>query len=187
MDQQERIGGRRKTGPALGMIIASIGCVGVLVVGALGALGFFAFGSVNYVRPSAQRSVCLSNMKQLAAGLMMYCQDYDGKFPIAARWDTDLMPYIKNTNVLRCPSRPSMNGYAFNSRLSGVDSNHLASSAAVPMLFESSVGSPGTADPLTSFLMPHDGSGAIAFADGHVKLVTTAPKATFTLSKPAGK
>lgn len=188
MDQGDRVGGRRKAGPGVGMMIALAGCFVVVILAVIGGLGFLWLGgSVNYARPAAQRAACASNMKQLAAGLMMYCQDYDGKFPVAARWDTDVMPYIKNMTVLRCPARPVPNGYAFNSRLSTVDSTRLANAANVPMFFESSMGSPGTADPLTSFLAPHNGNGGVAYADGHVQFVTKAPAATFKLTKQGGK
>jgi prepilin-type processing-associated H-X9-DG protein len=170
------------------MMIALAGCFVVAILAVIGGLGFvWLGGSVNYARPAAQRASCSSNMKQLAMGMLMYCQDYDGKFPIAARWDTDLMPYIKNMTVFRCPGRPVPNGYAFNSRLSGVDSTRLASAATVPMLFESSMGSPGTADALTSFVAPHNGNGGVAYADGHVQFVTKAPVATFKLTKQGGK
>jgi prepilin-type processing-associated H-X9-DG protein len=187
MDQEDRIGGRRKAGPGAGMMVALAGCFAVLVVAAMGSIGFLWLGNVNVARPAAQRASCMSNMKQLATGLLMYSQDYDGKFPIAARWDTDVMPYIKNMTILRCPARPVPNGYAFNSRLSGVDSALFSNAANVPMLFESSMGSPGTADPLTSFVAPHNGNGGVSYADGHVAFVTTAPSATFKMTKPSGK
>jgi prepilin-type processing-associated H-X9-DG protein len=184
MDQGERLGGRRKAGPIAGMLATATGCLMVLIVVALAA---FLFPVVNGPRPSAQRASCSSNVKQLAMGLMMYCQDYDGKFPIAARWDTDVMPYIKNVTILRCPARQLPNGYAFNSKLSEADSSLLSSPESVPMLFESSSGSPGTADPLTSFVAPHNGNGCIAWADGHVTFVTAAPSPAVKLKKAGGK
>ncbi len=184
--EQERLGGRRKAGAGVGMMLATAaGCLLVLIVVALLA---FLFPVVNFGnRPAAQRSTCSSNMKQLATALLMYSQDYDGRFPIAGRWDTDLMPYIKNAAVLRCPARAMPSGYAFNSNLSGIDSSRLIAAANVPMIFESSLGSPGTADPLTSFLTPHNGNGGVGYADGRVKFVPTAPSAAVKLTKQGGK
>jgi prepilin-type processing-associated H-X9-DG protein len=183
MEQEDRIGGRRKAGIGAGLTAGAFSCLMLMILVVIA----FLFPTVNYARPAARRSACMSNMKQLANALMMYCQDYDGRFPIARRWDTDLMPYIKDMRLFRCPARPSPNAYGFNSKLSGIDSSRLANPPGVTMLFESSMGSPGTADTLTSFLTPHDGMGGVAYADGHVKMVTTAPPATIKLKKKNGK
>src|SRR5687767_12233270 len=34
-------------------------------------------------RRSAYRATCLSNLRQVGAGLMLYVQDHDGRYPIA--------------------------------------------------------------------------------------------------------
>jgi prepilin-type processing-associated H-X9-DG protein len=181
-DDGSRIGGQKKPGIAAGLLIGLAGCLSLLLIVVFGA-GLLFYSSTQMAGFAAKRAACTSNMKQLAMAMLMYSQDYDGKFPIAARWDVDIQPYIKNTVVLRCPARPYPNGYAFNSLLSGVDSNRLVSPASVPMLFESSSGSPGTSDPLTTFFLAHDDQGGVAWADGHVTLVPTAPSSAVKLSK----
>jgi prepilin-type processing-associated H-X9-DG protein len=64
-------------------------------------------------------SACLSNMRQIATGLMMYAQDYDETLPYirfhcpgATRgsrcyvWKNAIRPYLKSLEVLACPSNP---------------------------------------------------------------------------------
>ncbi|MCC6729132.1 MAG: DUF1559 domain-containing protein [Chthonomonadales bacterium] len=69
-------------------------------------------------REKARQASCLSNLKQTSLAVMMYTQDYDEMYPKAEFWDSGTsfgnyymwssvlctQPYIKNLNVLRCPS-----------------------------------------------------------------------------------
>ncbi|MDW8366950.1 MAG: DUF1559 domain-containing protein [Abditibacteriales bacterium] len=68
-------------------------------------------------REKARAASCQSNLKQLALGMQMYIQDYDGKFPIwqwganyagqgnaYSIWYSAIFPYVKNTQVYACPS-----------------------------------------------------------------------------------
>jgi len=64
-------------------------------------------------RENARRASCMSNMKQIALACVMYTQDYDGAlFPYEYQTSTNtagsemkvISPYIKNTQVFRCPS-----------------------------------------------------------------------------------
>src|SRR2546423_1395929 len=62
-------------------------------------------------REVARPLSCLSNVKQISLGLQMYCQDADERFPRADAWGDGLQPYIKNTQIFRCPASPSTFGY----------------------------------------------------------------------------
>lgn len=69
-------------------------------------------------REKARQSSCLSNVKQLGLAFFQYAQDYDemcvkcysGPAPWSVRWywqsgnEGMLYPYIKNSQVFRCPS-----------------------------------------------------------------------------------
>src|SRR5207245_112347 len=68
-------------------------------------------------REAARRTGCLSNMKQVTTGILMYSQDYDEVFPFQglpdpcdfatskkACWINSTMPYVKNKQVWYCPS-----------------------------------------------------------------------------------
>ncbi|NSW55596.1 MAG: DUF1559 domain-containing protein [Armatimonadetes bacterium] len=73
-------------------------------------------------REKARQASCLSNVKQLMLAVNMYQSDYDGFFPYStnyAPWGTwytyFLAPYIKNDQMIRCPSNPTWpTGYAYN-------------------------------------------------------------------------
>ena len=59
-------------------------------------------------REKARQSSCASNTKQLALGFLMYVQDYDetfmGRIMGTVSWGVLISPYIKNTQIFRCPS-----------------------------------------------------------------------------------
>jgi prepilin-type N-terminal cleavage/methylation domain-containing protein/prepilin-type processing-associated H-X9-DG protein len=63
-------------------------------------------------RERARVATCTSNVRQIAMSVQMYLQDYDGTMPIWYAYHTGtphkgtellLQPYIKNTQVFRCP------------------------------------------------------------------------------------
>lgn len=66
-------------------------------------------------REKARQSSCLSNLKQLGLGVMMYVQDYEA-YPLASspssqvprtRWADHIHPYVKNDRVFLCTSATS--------------------------------------------------------------------------------
>jgi prepilin-type processing-associated H-X9-DG protein len=67
-------------------------------------------------REKARQAACQSNEKQMALAIMMYCQDYDEKYPSvyddgngypAGRiiWADKVQPYVKNRQLFACPSQ----------------------------------------------------------------------------------
>ena len=87
----------------------------IAIIAILAAILFPVFASA---RESARRTACLSNCKQLGAGMMMYLQDYDEVTPTVYRTAatsaiTDaaelIQPYVKNGQVLICPNRDETN------------------------------------------------------------------------------
>ena len=92
----------------------------IAIIAILAAILFPVFAKA---REKARQASCLSNMKQLALAFHMYSQDYDGTgmprdigaAPNRYGWSTMVMPYIKNTQMLICPSsRLSNTCGAFN-------------------------------------------------------------------------
>lgn len=83
----------------------------IAIVSILAAILFPVFARA---RENARRSSCASNLKQLALGALMYAQDNDGRLmgyygPNGdADWNrlTPLQPYLRNTQIYRCPSAP---------------------------------------------------------------------------------
>jgi prepilin-type N-terminal cleavage/methylation domain-containing protein/prepilin-type processing-associated H-X9-DG protein len=96
----------------------------LVVIAVMVILAAVLFPVFAQVRESARRSTCLSNVKQLIKGVLMYTQDYDEvvlaarnewtvpvfKSPVGeftdypAYWYVVIQPYIKNTTILKCPS-----------------------------------------------------------------------------------
>jgi prepilin-type N-terminal cleavage/methylation domain-containing protein/prepilin-type processing-associated H-X9-DG protein len=92
----------------------------IAIIAILAAILFPVFAKA---REKARQSSCLSNVKQISLGMLQYAQDYDEAFPYAYRIDTGgggeywyqaITPYLKNTQVLYCPSYKTGNGYGMN-------------------------------------------------------------------------
>jgi type II secretory pathway pseudopilin PulG len=76
----------------------------IAIIAILAAILFSVFAKA---REKARQSSCLSNIKQIGLGLMMYAQDYDERLcPGVAiyAWYDLLAPYMKSTQILKCPS-----------------------------------------------------------------------------------
>jgi len=56
------------------------------------------------VKENEQRTVCLSNLKQLSLGLQQYVQDNDSRFPTDPFLLAALLPYVKSQELFQCPS-----------------------------------------------------------------------------------
>lgn len=97
----------------------------LVVIAIIAILAAILFPVFAQARESARMSGCLSNMKQIGTGTMMYLQDYDEKFPNTKAWGRmwtgewvadptipDSMrylpeltePYVKNKDVWFCPT-----------------------------------------------------------------------------------
>jgi prepilin-type N-terminal cleavage/methylation domain-containing protein/prepilin-type processing-associated H-X9-DG protein len=87
----------------------------LVVIAIIAILAAILFPVFARAREKARQSSCLSNMKQLALAFNMYIQDYDQVFP--SQWGAFvtangphgygynlLNPYIKNSQIWRCPS-----------------------------------------------------------------------------------
>ena len=90
----------------------------IAIIAILAAILFPVFAKA---REKARQTACLSNMKQIGTGVMMYVQDYDELYPMryggacppdcendkTRSWKNMIVPYIKNYEIYRCPSNPS--------------------------------------------------------------------------------
>ncbi len=172
----------------------------IAIIAILAAILFPVFAKA---REKARQSSCSSNLKQLGLGFMAYVQDFDESFPTSytgalvgtttATWDTQIAPYVKNSQVLACPSdsetgRPNISFYGGPTRRSYAMANNVMSTnlAAIPapasavLLLERYSGMGGD----SSWYYGHEIWAAtdncycryrhnqmtnVAFADGHVK------------------
>jgi prepilin-type N-terminal cleavage/methylation domain-containing protein/prepilin-type processing-associated H-X9-DG protein len=91
----------------------------IAIIAILAAILFPVFAKA---REKARQTSCLSNVKQLSLGVVMYVQDYDERFvagtaipdfipvpPDTNRcwWRFKIQPYVKNWQLFNCPSGES--------------------------------------------------------------------------------
>jgi prepilin-type N-terminal cleavage/methylation domain-containing protein/prepilin-type processing-associated H-X9-DG protein len=201
---------RRRTGFTLIELLVVIAIIAILA-----AILFPVFARA---REKARQSSCLNNVKQLTLAAMMYLQDYDERFfhryfpavssaPVKQHWiQSDgkglLGPYIKNTQVYKCPSQlaTKVYGYGYSDAL-----NHTVGLAQIQRPAEilfcvddtwggriaylpaRSDGSPNLPNWGANFANPavqpmvwgentpygrHNGTVNVGFCDGHCKAMT---------------
>src|SRR5207248_9806680 len=94
----------------------------LVVIAIIAILAAILFPVFAQAREKARMTTCLSNLKQVGTGLMMYAQDYDEMLPGSkvyanpghplyksygwALWVPIIDPYVKNRPVYNCPSGP---------------------------------------------------------------------------------
>jgi prepilin-type N-terminal cleavage/methylation domain-containing protein/prepilin-type processing-associated H-X9-DG protein len=113
----------------------------LVVIAIIAILAAILFPVFAQARAKARQTQCLSNMKQIGLGVMMYSQDYDEVFPLNAgntvlgnaatrfTWRELIMPYIKNgirqdvtgaqyqgrdralSGLFQCPDAPGLKPY----------------------------------------------------------------------------
>lgn len=113
-------------------------------------------------KPSADslQEQTLSNVKQVALGMLMYSNDYDDYLPYAqsskSAWYVEY-PYVKSINMFKTLN-PNGGMIRFNMGIAGAYMESIIEPANTVMLYES--------EPWP------DGRRAVAFLDGRAKLVT---------------
>lgn len=128
----------------------------------------------------AQGNTCLSNLKQLSLGLLLLAQDHNERFvisrarpvavppgatpPAGAMLKAAILPYVNAEQLFHCPAEVgALISYTFNPALDNIPLAHFAHPSETVLLYE---GQDGHVN------FRHDGLAGVAFADGHVKLVT---------------
>lgn len=90
----------------------------LVVIAIIAILSAILFPVFSRARENARRTSCLSNLKQIGLGYMMYIQDYDGWYPanFTQSFSTPagnreifyysaVMPYLQSKQVWYCPSQ----------------------------------------------------------------------------------
>jgi prepilin-type N-terminal cleavage/methylation domain-containing protein len=93
----------------------------LVVIAIIAILAAILFPVFAQAREKARQSACMSNMKQIGTGVMMYLQDWDDTYPMSrlirlpksadcnqriVTWKHEILPYVKNIDVFKCPSNP---------------------------------------------------------------------------------
>jgi len=88
----------------------------LVVIAIIAILAAILFPVFARAREKARQASCMSNLKQIMLGSLMYAQDYDEKFHGWVTWcwndpahidpsnPVKVMPYIKNAQLFVCPS-----------------------------------------------------------------------------------
>jgi prepilin-type N-terminal cleavage/methylation domain-containing protein/prepilin-type processing-associated H-X9-DG protein len=100
----------------------------LVVIAIIAILAAILFPVFARAREKARQTSCLSNIKQTQLSVLMYAQDYDETFCLASnangRWFILMEPYLKNEQILVCPSVKTKNpGIGWNIRGGSPDSN----------------------------------------------------------------
>lgn len=91
----------------------------LVVIAIIAILAAILFPVFARARENARRASCMSNLKQISLGFMMYTQDYDEHYPESfspaqpdgtyLSYFSVVTPYIKSTQVWQCPSQSISN------------------------------------------------------------------------------
>lgn len=166
--------GSVNTGRVCGLIGAILSGMMIFVL-IIGAILFPVFASARF---KAREASCLSNIKQLDLGILMYAADHNNRLPNAATWTQDIQPYVKNPALLHCADDTSgaRSSYAMNAVLSGADSNKLMDSASeVVLLYETNQPGDSPSGDASTVAPRHNGGSNYGFLDGHVKWANQPP------------
>jgi len=84
----------------------------LVVIAIIAILAAILFPVFARAREKARQTSCLNNVKQIATAMLMYQSDYDGCYPMSiylggttvVTFYHAVMPYMKNAQILECPS-----------------------------------------------------------------------------------
>ena len=81
---------------------------------------------------------CGRNLNKLYIATFEYADDHGGRYPAADRWVDELLPYLDDPSVLRCPADRTTGrcSYAMNRRLSGVEMDQVGGPGHTVYLYE---------------------------------------------------
>ncbi len=168
----------------------------IAIIAILAAILFPVFAKA---REKARQSSCQSNCKQQGLAVLQYAQDYDERMtpnywdngqpgqPVPAHqrtWAHLSYPYVKNTQIFRCPSNSSTsvtpgtagawvqissNSYGYSGWMSNRAAADIIAPAELLLLMDASSSWNDTCVNVGRLCFRHNQGANFAFADGHVK------------------
>jgi prepilin-type processing-associated H-X9-DG protein len=145
---------------------------GWLVAALLLAIGVPLLAHALLAARERRRNItCYSNLKEIVLALMMYTDDYGGRFPPACDWPTACTGLVRGTQLV-CPSddrlEQSRSGklvtsYAMNAAAGSLRQDSIYDPAEFIFLFDGDAVCGGVGN----VAFRHSGFVNVAFADGH--------------------
>ncbi len=196
----------------------------LVVIAIIAILAAILFPVFARARAKARQAQCLSNQKQIGLAFAMYAADHDSFFPFwgwatsadpdplddvddgVYTWDTVLLPYMKNQQILICPDNSysrSARSYAMARYVSGQMLDAMPNPTATVVIFDKGSQLPGawgdaagenffqthgyTAEALDTILWHNNGKNFL-FCDGHAKWASDGqgPFAAYNPTSPDG-
>ena len=124
----------------------------LVVIAIIAILAAILFPVFARARAKAQQTACLNNVHQIALSFQMYLSDYDqtypgwngpGSFYTEPNYWTTLQPYIRNTQVVKCPTDnssaaepPQRQSYAMNAELHGIREDRIVHPSQIILTLE---------------------------------------------------
>jgi prepilin-type N-terminal cleavage/methylation domain-containing protein len=128
----------------------------LVVIAIISILASMLFPAFSRAREQARKTTCVSNLKQIGYGILMYNQDYDEMFPIGhpcfasssltanpngGYLLTNIDPYIKNTQIWKCSSWTGVYSASYNGSYNFLTNE--AANAQTPAANNNVIGVPG--------------------------------------------
>jgi len=125
-------------------------------------------------RPAKKSIACLSNIKQLALGQIMYSSDFDDRLPSATAWMDCIAKYVQSAGVFHCPALDGKDeyGYAMNVACDREKTTDEHEPESKVLLFESVLLARNACSGVYGLPNPsrHDDRNVAVYVDGHAKL-----------------
>ena len=144
----------------------------LVVIAIIAILAAILFPVFARARENARRASCQSQEKQIALGFKQYLQDYDELYPTVGNWAPALDPYMKSTQIFKCPSDSAAgtNSYAYNLLLDSKNESQMNNSSLIVLLTETPGSNFTSASvPVAAATTRHLDGSNYAYVDGHVK------------------
>lgn len=151
----------------------------ILFCGPFSLVMFILYPVFLHAHKKAQSTTCLTNMKRLETGTLLYAQDYDNVLPYdAVGFKPLISSHVQDRAAFTCPlDPPTANSYTFNSNLANVSKHNITSLAQTILIYE------GKTEKLA---YRHEGRATVGFADGHCRIVGPDKASTLEWTVSAG-
>jgi len=157
-----------------GLAIAGICVSGVFLLWGVPAVSVgMLLPALAGAKGRAQEVLCMSSLKQLNLGLLMYAGDNNDVFPPADRWCDAIKMYVASEKPFQCPAQPEQrSSFALNAKVAGKKTTSIKEPGRTVLAFGCAGGWNRTGGQELASSHKHVRRVVpVGFADGHVELV----------------